>query len=139
MARKVKKLEVSADQHQELEKAYKSGQNTVVSRRCQMVLLKLQGYRSKEIAAICGCCEMSVNNWILRFEKEGIPGLNTKEGRGRKPLLATDDLAIVRAAIEAERQSLTQAKSIIEAAKGKALSKSTLSRFLKAITAVTEG
>ena len=137
MSRKVKELKVSVEQRQELEKIYKSAQNAAVNRRAQMVLLKLQGYRSKEIAAIVGCCEMSVNSWIRRFETEGIPGLNTKEGRGRKPLLKSTDLDIVRAAITAERQSLTRAKLIIEAAKGKALSKSTLTRFLKLITAVT--
>jgi len=51
-----------------------------------MVRLKLEGYSSKEIGGITGCCEMSVNNWIMRFEQQGVEGLKTKKGCGRKPI-----------------------------------------------------
>lgn len=81
---------------------------------------------------------MSVNNWIRRFEQQGIEGLRTKEGRGRKPILTDKDLALVRAAVQQERQRLSQAKAIIEQSTGKTMSKETLTRFLKLITAVTD-
>lgn len=80
---------------------------------------------------------MSVNNWIKRFEQQGVEGLKTKQGRGRKPILTPDHFCIVREAVEQERQRLRQAQKIIEQHIGKPMSKETLSRFLKGITAVT--
>jgi len=102
-----------------------------------MVLLKEEGYRSAEIATILNTNEMSVNNWINRFVKDGLKGLETKTGRGRKPILQEEHLCIVKAAIEQERQRLSQAQQIIEDSIGRPMSKETLSRFLKLITAVT--
>lgn len=29
-------------------------------------------------------CDMSINNWVKRYEVKGIAGLQTKPGRGRK-------------------------------------------------------
>lgn len=80
---------------------------------------------------------MSVNNWINRFEQQGVAGLQTKAGRGRKPILTYEDLPVVKAAIEQERQRLTQAQHLLEQQTGKRMSKETLTRFLKLITAVT--
>jgi transposase len=137
VSRKVKKLEVSSEIRGHLEQGYKSGKSHCFRQRCQMILLKAEGYGSKEIGSIVGSCEMSVNNWINRFEKEGMDGLQTKGGRGRKPILTADDLPMVRAAVQAERQRLSQAQLIIEQSSGKSMSKKTLSRFLKLITAVT--
>lgn len=137
MARKVKKIEVSAATKAALEQGHKADSSHCYRQRCQMVLLKLAGYRSKEIGIITGCCEMSVNNWVKRFEKQGMDGLKTKPGRGRKPTLTEEHLPVVRQAVQEERQRLSQAQHIIEQNTGKLLSKETLSRFLKLITAVT--
>jgi len=79
----------------------------------------------------------SVNNWLSRYTREGIDGLHTKEGQGRKPILEEEHYNIVRAAVEQERQRLEQAKKIVEDNIGKKMSASTLTRFLKVITAVT--
>ena len=80
---------------------------------------------------------MSVNNWINRFVGNGLKGLETKAGRGRKPILQEEHLCIVKAAIEQERQRLSQAQKIVEDSIGRPMSKETLTRFLKVITAVT--
>ena len=137
MARKVKKIEVLADAKLALEGGYRAGKTHCYRQRCQMVLLKLDGYKSKEIGTITGCCEMSVNKWIKRFEQQGMQGLKTKEGRGRKPILTQEYLPVVKAAVQQERQRLSQAQKIIEQHLGKSMSKETLTRFLKGITAVT--
>jgi transposase len=136
VARKVKKIEVSADTKAALEHGHKQGLRHGYRQRCQIILLKIEGYRSKEVGRITGCCEMSVNNWVKRFEQQGIQGLQTKAGQGRKPILTSDDLPLVRAAVERERQRLSQAQKIIEENTGKAMSRATLTRFLKVITAV---
>ncbi|HEY0297933.1 MAG TPA: hypothetical protein VGB84_01815, partial [Arachidicoccus sp.] len=64
-------------------------------------------------------------------------GLQTQAGQGRKRILQESDISVVRAAIEQERQRLSQAQKIIEQNIGKPLSRATLTRFLKVITAVT--
>jgi transposase len=102
-----------------------------------MVLLKEEGYRSKEIATILHTNEMSVNNWINRFIRDGLNGLQTKPGRGRKPILKEEHFAVVKAAVQQECQRLSQAQHLIEEHIGKKMSGQTLTRFLKLITAVT--
>lgn len=137
MSRRVKQIEVSEEVIKLLASGYKHGQTHVYRKRCQIVLLKLEGYKSKEIGKIVGSCEMSVNNWITRFEAEGLSGLETRSGRGRKPILEASDIAVVRASVQQERQRLSQAKKMIEQNLGKRMSTATLTRFLKLITAVT--
>lgn len=94
-----------------------------------MILLKAEGQRSKDIARQVGSCEVSVNAWVKRYELEGIAGLQTKPGRGRKPLPAKENEAILRAAVKAERQRLSQAKRLSETEPDKQFSLPTLTRF----------
>lgn len=102
-----------------------------------MLLLKAEGYTAKQIADVLATNKVSVYNWLKRYAVAGIEGLHTKEGQGRKPILEEEHLAIVRAAIEQQRQRLSQARAIVEQNIGKKMSDETLSRFLKVITAVT--
>lgn len=97
-----------------------------------MMLLKSEERRSKEVAEILGCHEVSINNWLKRFEAEGIEGLKTKPGRGRKPILeAEGDLAAVRNAVQANRQRLSVAKAELETELDKNFSSRTLERYIK--------
>ncbi len=85
---KTKIVELAAEQRAELEKGYRTGKSHCFRQRCQMILLKSEKRTSEEIAAVLGCCEMVVNNWLARYEKEGIKGLATRAGRGRPPILS---------------------------------------------------
>jgi transposase len=135
---KIKVLGLSEAQKQQLEMGYREGKSHAFRKRCQLVLLKEEGRTSKEVAGIVKMCEMSVNNWIQRYQHEGIEGLNTKEGRGRKPLLCKEkDSEAVRKAVQANRQSLSMAKAAFEAQGGAKVSDETLCRFLKVLTADT--
>lgn len=97
-----------------------------------MILLKSEQRPAAEIAGILGCCEVVVNNWLRRYESEGIDGLRTRPGRGRKPLLdAEQDLPRVKAAVAANRQQISLAKAELEAELGKTFSTKTLQRYLK--------
>ena len=49
-----------------------------------MILLKSEQRPSVEVVGILGSCEMTVNNWLKRYQSEGIEGLRTRPGRGRK-------------------------------------------------------
>lgn len=137
MSRKSKPLVLSEEQRKRLEQGYKQSDNHCFRQRCKMLLLKAEGYTAKEIADVLDTNKVSVYNWLERYATAGIEGLHTKAGQGRKPILEQEHLSIVRAAIEQERQRLSQTRKIVEQNIGKKMSDETLSRFLKLITAVT--
>jgi transposase len=99
-----------------------------------LILLKEEGRSSLEVASIVKMCEMSVNNPLSRYACEGIAGLTTKPGRGRKAKLnpLTDSEAVL-ASVKANRQRLLVAKVEFEATGGSKFSRETLRRFLKAL------
>ena len=43
---------------------------------------------SQDVGQVVGLCQVSINSWVKRYGQEGINGLKTKPGRGRKPLLS---------------------------------------------------
>ena len=129
---KIKTVELTRAQRDALEKGYRAGSSHAFRVRCQMVLLKSERRTSAEIANMLGCCEVVVNNWLKRYEAEGIEGLRTKPGRGRRPILdAETDLQQVKAAVAAHRQRISLAKAELEAELGKTFSQKTLERYLK--------
>lgn len=139
MSRKSKTIVLSIESKRSLEHLYKTESNHSIRQRCKMVLLNSEGYTAKDITVILSSNMASVYNWLKRYNTDGIAGLRTKPGQGRKPLLEEGHLSIVRAAVEQERQRLSQARQIIEENIGKKMSNETLTRFLKVITAVTNG
>ena len=83
--------------------------------------------------------DVSVNAWVRRYKTEGIEGLKTKPGRGRKPLLdKVKDEASILEAIKDNRQRVDMAKSEWEAAQGgRTVSRDVFRRFLKALAGGT--
>ena len=63
-----------------------------------------------------------------RHQRVGLP-----PGRGRKPIIGTQDEEIIRHAIEKDRSSILSAKAQWEAATGKTACEETLRRFLSAL------
>ena len=97
-----------------------------------MILLKSERRTASEIADVLGCCEVVVNSWLKRYEAEGIEGLRTKPGRGRKPILDAEmDLQKVKEAVKANRQRISLAKADLEAELSKSFSGKTLERYIK--------
>ena len=129
---KVKTIELSESQRKELAKGYREGKSHAFRKRCHMVLLKSEARKSVDVAGILGCHEVSVNNWLKRYEAEGISGLTTKPGRGRKAILdSAEDLEAVKRAVQANRQRLSVAKAELEAELEKSFSTKTLERYIK--------
>lgn len=129
---KIKTVELSRAHRAALEKDYRTSSSHAFRVRCQMILLKSERRTAVEIADLLGCCEVVVNNWLKRYEAEGIEGLRTRPGRGRKPVLdAEQDLPSVKAAVAANRQRISLAKAELEAALGKRFSTKTLARYIK--------
>jgi transposase len=133
---KIKTVELTGAQRAALEKGYRTGSSHAFRMRCQMILLKSERRTAVEIADLLGCCEVVVNNWLKRYEAEGIEGLRTKPGRGRKPVLdAEKDLPSVKAAVAANRQRISVARAALEAELGKTFSTKTLERYIKNMAA----
>ena len=128
---KITVIEVDAAQRAVLESGHRNGASPAFRRRCQMILLKSGGRTSSEVAEIVGVCEMSVHNWVHRYQDGGIAGLETKPGRGRKAILQEQDLESVRQVVAEHRQRLSVAKAELEQALGKSFSQETLARFVK--------
>lgn len=134
MGRRPKSIELKFAQRAELEKGYKTG-NSTFSKRCHMILLKSDNRTSKEVAEILGTNQISVNTWLKRYEQQGINGLNTKSGQGRKPILDKKaDKEKIKKAVKKERQRLKHAKDDLEQELNKNFSLKTLKRFLKNLT-----
>jgi transposase len=134
---KIKVIELSKGQRLELENGYKNGKSHSFRQRCQIILLKSEKRTSLEIKSILGCCEMVINNWLSRYETEGIKGLQTRAGRGRKTILKEVDLEQVKAAVKENRQRISLARAELEESLGKQFSLNSLKRFLKKTTDAT--
>ena len=118
----------------ELEKGYQSGETHAFRKGCHIILLKAEGLKSEEIDKILKINENAVNKWVFRYKKEGIEGLKTKQGRGRKPLLNKEkDASAALSAIKKHRQRSEKAKAEFEAERGKKISQATFIRFLKVL------
>jgi len=137
VSRRINQISLTEEEKSNLEHGFKYDVNHCFRHRCKIVLLKSEGYTSEAIASILNTNNISVHNWLKRFAQDGIMGLKTKAGQGRKPILGEEHLSIVKAAIEQERQRLSQARQIIENNIDKKMSNETLTRFLKVMTAVT--
>jgi len=55
--------------------------------RASGILLSYRGYTTKEISNIFEVSERIVYKWIDNFNKNGVIGLLTQKGQGRKPIL----------------------------------------------------
>jgi transposase len=134
---KTKVIELTCEQRAELENGYRNGQSHGFRRRCQIVLLKSEKRTSLEIMEILGGCEMSVNNWLKRYEAEGLKGLEIRQGRGRKSILKSEDLETVKEQVKLARQRISLARAELEASLEKPFSVTTLKRYLKKTVAAT--
>lgn len=125
---------LSESERSALESGYRNGKKHGFRQRCQLILLKSGGRTSKEVGEIMNCHEISVNAWVERYKTQGIDGLHTHRGRGRKPILQKELHAVqVLEAVKANRQRLSLAKASFEASSGKKLSISAFRVFLKAL------
>ena len=122
-------LELSEADRLKLEKGYHNGPTHNYRIRCKSILLKSSGKSASEIAEIFD----TVYAWIKRYKENGIKGLETRPGQGRKPIMDCSDEESVRKAIEEDRQSVSKAREAWEKASGKKASDITFKRFLGAL------
>ena len=126
---KPKVLELTEAQRLELERGFCLGEKHCFRMRCRAVLLKADGLSAAKAGAQTEMSLVSVNAWVKRYKEEGIEGLKTRAGRGRKPIMNSSDEEAVRRAIEQDRQCVSKAKTAWEQATGKKASDMTFKRF----------
>ena len=130
---KIKVIQLTDEQRLQLEEGFRQGKSHAYRMRCRTILLKAKGLTSKEVGVQTEQTHISVNSWVKRFDTEGIKGLETRPGRGRKPIMDNSDEDAVRIAIENDRQSVMKAKEAWQQASGKKASESTFRAFLSAL------
>lgn len=60
------------------------------------------------------------DDWLKRYQQQGLTGLQIKAGRGRKAILQKDtDLEAVHRAVQGSRQRISLAKAELERELGK--------------------
>jgi transposase len=133
MRMKIKILTLSESEQKSLTYGFRNGESHCLRMRCRAVLLKSEGLSSARIGEQTEMTAQSVNGWVKRFESEGIKGLYTRLGQGRKPIMDCSDEEAVRKAIESDRQSVRAAKETWQNASGKEVSDLTFRRFLSAL------
>ncbi len=119
----------------DLEQGVKTGKTPCFRARCEIILLKAMGLDSEQVAKLTTMTYVSVNAWTKRYKEEGMEGLKTKPGRGRKVLLivAVDKESVLQA-VKANRQRIQTAKAAWEQESNKIVSLSTFKAFLKVLT-----
>ena len=90
--RSLTKSEITA-----LEEGMKSDKGYQYNQRCHAILLSHKGQTVKELKAIFNVTHQTLYSWFDNYEKVGIIGLENKSGRGRKPVLCTDNKEHVEA------------------------------------------
>ncbi|MEQ9441658.1 MAG: helix-turn-helix domain-containing protein [Cyclobacteriaceae bacterium] len=132
----IRSILLSSEERSALKEGYQHGHSAAFRKRCHAILLKSEGRLSKDVGNILGMHPVTVNSWLTRYEQQGMAGLKTKPGRGRKAILNQDsDEGKIRAAVQQERQRLKLAKEALEEELGKRFSVKTLQRFLKSVAA----
>lgn len=134
---KLKVLELTEAQHLELDRGFRLGEKHCFRMRCRTVFLKAEGLsavKAEGLSAVKAGVQtemsfVSVNAWVKRYKEEGIDGLKTRSGRGRKPIMASSDEEVVRHAIEQDRQCVSKARAAWEQAIGKEASDIDLQTF----------
>jgi transposase len=135
---KINSIALTATEHLALENGWHRGKSIPFRQRCRIVLLKSEARTSKDVAAQVGCCEPVVNAWFARYKAQGLEGLRTQPGQGRRAILQSEtDLAAVRRAVQDNRQRVSLAKAELERELGKQFSALTLRRFLKKMDAAS--
>jgi transposase len=135
---KIKSISLTSEEATALENGRRHGKSHAFRQRCQIVLLKADARPSVEVATKVGCCEAVVNTWLTRYQAQGLEGLKTRPGQGRRAILQTEtDLETVRRAVQNSRQRVSLAKVELEQELGKEFSALTLRRFLKKMAAAS--
>lgn len=134
---KKKFVELNEVEKTTLREGMKNHRAHLFRERCHCLLLSAEGYEIKDLAAVFRVSQMTIYNWLRRWERGGISGLKDSVGRGRKPILQAADLPQIKARVQENAQQLKIARHKLKKELGREFSEKTLRRFLKSLIADT--
>ncbi|MEL7123490.1 MAG: helix-turn-helix domain-containing protein [Bacteroidota bacterium] len=121
-----------------LENGFKTGKSHTYRIRCKAILLSYEKWECNAIADFFDVHLVTVYNWLDRWQSGGVENMKDKPGRGRKPILdlsKENHVEMVNKAIENSPSNIKKALSKIEQELDVSMSKKTLTRFLKNLSA----
>jgi transposase len=107
----VKELTVS--EISSLEVGKKTGKSFSFRTRCHAILLSHKGYEIGQISDILEVHRSSIYTWFSSWKKDGIQGLKTKKGQGRKPTLCIDNQRHVEAVKDAVKKRAKTGENLL--------------------------
>jgi len=134
MSRKKRIIVLTVEENQTLELGAKYGPTIPFRERCKCLVLSNKQYSIHELSDIFSTTAHTVGKWLTRWEKQGLGGLYTQKGQGRKLLLKIENESHLQAlddALEEHSQDVEGIREVLEAKTGLSLSKDTVKRFLK--------
>ncbi len=97
-------LNVSAEAREALEAAAKATPTVRRWRRYQAILLVAAGQAIAAVARSLACTDQSVQNWLHRFERDGVAGLAEGTHRGAAPRLDEQGVAVLEELVASDPQ-----------------------------------
>ncbi|PWJ48796.1 transposase, partial [Dyadobacter jejuensis] len=89
-------LKISRKTPEEITEILKNNADFLLATRLNMVYHVSKGRSSREVASWYGVSFKQVINWVHRFEQNGVEGLESRSGRGRKSYLTDEQMDKVR-------------------------------------------
>lgn len=127
-----------------LQDGWAYGKSHSFRNRCQAILLSNEDYNTEELVKVFSVSKNTIYTWIKKWKNQGITGLITKPGQGRKPTLSLDNethIKVVETAVKnAAVKGVNMKEEIIEKlGLENEFSDRTLHRFLQKKTMRTKG
>ncbi len=130
----MKFVSLSPDQLSELDAVMQSKDCDKRSfKRLQSIKLNARGYSILQVSELLEVHYNSAYNWITRYEKEGVAGLQDKPKSGRPTILTEEDKERVEEFIKETPQQPKVVLARVEAELHKSISRDTLRRVLKGL------
>lgn len=134
MKGKKRNIKLTEDQRAELVKGHKTGKKSTFRQRCHYLLLSDQGFSMEQISEIHSISRISLGKWYTRYERDGLAGLATAKGQGRKTVLRIENQADAQRLegwVADNAQNLRPVLAQVEEHFGVSICKRTLQRVLK--------
>ncbi|WP_234736960.1 helix-turn-helix domain-containing protein [Tellurirhabdus bombi] len=131
---------LAAEEVEQLRKAIRETANAAFKKRCQCVLYSYHGLSVSELMEVFEVDRRSIYNWLNRWEKGRMMGLEDKPGRGLKPKLNPENAYHVEQVMKAMNyypRQPQQAVNHINKYLSIPVSQDTLRRFVKKISTLS--
>ena len=122
---------------EELQALFRQEREARRAKRIWIVWQARLGRTAPEIAQRIGVSRRAIQEWVRRYNGEGLAGLETRAGQGREPILSEDERRLVAERVEAGPQESdvcslrgVDFQKFLETQFGKLLSLTTVYRLL---------